>query len=149
MQADGVNVQLLCYITRVRQVFIAFLIAFLPLQTSWAAVAVHGNHSHGKIQDHKYSSTQLIQDYTSSHTAHHEHDHKHAHTTLDGKNSESSLSSDSDCCVCHVACCNLMLTLHNPTIAIDFNTTHSSWLILLSLKDSVAEIERPVWQPTL
>jgi hypothetical protein len=78
-----------------RRQFIIALLALLPLQFSWAAVAAYCGHE----------STALTQ-----HFGHHEHEHAGPASTFepaDAADRDGVVAIDFDCGHCHASCCSL------------------------------------------
>lgn len=79
-----------CYtVCPVRKWLVIFLLVFMPLQLSWAAVAGYCRHETGAA---------------AKHFGHHDHQHK----TADGKDASSdpakTIGGDPDCSSCHAGC---------------------------------------------
>ena len=94
-----------------RRCFAIFLLAFLPLQFSWAAVASYCGHESGA---------------QAQHLGHHDHQHAdqtgHADssTVNDLANGAAPAASDLDCGHCHTSCCAVpafAASQHAQTIA--------------------------------
>lgn len=84
-----------CYtLPAMRSWFLIFLVVFLPMQLSWAAVAGYCEHE-----------TQA----TAQHVGHHEHQHQADDQATDSDNSKAFGSFDTDCGACHAGCCTAML----------------------------------------
>ena len=65
------------------------LLAFLPLQFSWAAVGVHCQHETGAA---------------AKHFGHHDHQHKDDTSHGDQTDPKASGGIDNDCGACHAGC---------------------------------------------
>lgn len=78
-----------------RRWFAILLLAFLPLQFSWAAVAGYCGHESGA---------------KAQHLGHHEHQHAGQADVIAGDvpaDSTAPTGSDFDCGHCHTSCCTL------------------------------------------
>lgn len=73
-----------------RRWLLILLIAFLPLQFSWAAVASLCAHEETPAQ--------------ARHFGHHEHEHKDASGVDDHTTKKSVFEVDEDCAYCHLGC---------------------------------------------
>jgi cytochrome c5 len=78
-----------------RRFLIIFLLFALPLQVSWAAVAIYCNHESGAA---------------AQHFGHHEHEHQATNTdpAQDASKDTSTLTVDTDCVVCHLGGVGMM-----------------------------------------
>ena len=82
--------------------FAILLLAFLPLQFSWAAVAGYCGHESGA---------------QAQHLGHHEHQHADqadAKTSVDLANGTAPTVSDFDCGHCQTSCCTLPALAASP-----------------------------------
>lgn len=68
-----------------KKLFLIFLLVVMPLQSSWAMVAIY---------------CQPENEVTAKHFGHHEHQHEHHHAQA-GPDSDGDLKSTSDCLDCH------------------------------------------------
>lgn len=75
-------------IWRVKKLLFIFMLVLLPLQVSWAAVAVYCQHEQGQ----------------SAHFGHHNHEHQAQlnDQSTDSSDKEKLSPVDSDCVVCHL-----------------------------------------------
>jgi len=73
----------------VRRIFAIFMLAFLPLQFSWAAVGVYCQHESGSAAEH---------------FGHHDHQHKADASQGDKADPKVSGGIDNDCGACHAGC---------------------------------------------
>jgi hypothetical protein len=73
----------------VKKIFLILMLALLPLQFSWAAVAVYCQH----------------EQEASTHFGHHSHEHEaDATAQIDDSSDEGALAKvDADCAVCHIS----------------------------------------------
>ena len=82
-----------------------FLLTLLPLQFSWAAMAVYCSHE---------SSV------TTNHPGHHTHEHRAADHHDSGKDEAPSAGVHHDCAMCHLSCAAALTgDLKTPTVATD------------------------------
>lgn len=84
-----------CY-TRaaMRRWLLIFLVVFLPMQLSWAAVASYCAHESSE---------------TAQHIGHHEHQHQADDVPADSDGSKMAGVVDADCGACHAGCCTAIL----------------------------------------
>ena len=106
-----------------------FLLVFMPLQLSWAAVASYCQHETGTA---------------AKHFGHHDHQHKAA----DGKDATPDPAktggTDPDCAVCHAGCASILpgvVTL--PSLAPPSLDTDGYWAHFSS--PPIERLERPQW----
>lgn len=121
-----------------RRLFAILLLAFLPLQFSWAAVAGYCGHESGA---------------QAQHLGHHDHQHTdHADQTDqtdvsmgdDQANAAGPTGSDFDCGHCHTSCCNLPALANTPLpLAIASHPVTPGESILRTLAQTPPE--RPQW----
>ncbi len=140
--------------------WIAFmLLALLPLQFSWAAVAVYCGHelpTHAGEQQHVSLNEPLVE--PTVHLGHHEHTrssnagHTDARQIADWAGAEDPVGTkvpvdaDLDCGQCHAGCCYLPTALGPLTAgaphASDFTSCEGRFRTL-----STAPPDRPQWLP--
>lgn len=114
-----------------RHWFILFLLAFLPLQTTWAAAGSYCQHEIGAA---------------AQHFGHHEHRHQDgANDEGKAKSSKAVFAVDGDCDFCH-PCCGAVLTegsivrpLSVTSVVIQLGKQHLLSAIL-------SPPDRPNWQ---
>ena len=85
-----------------RRWFAILLLAFLPLQFSWAAVAGYCGHESGA---------------QAQHLGHHDHQHADQADVNQGDdltNSAAPAGSDFDCGHCHTSCCAMPASVASP-----------------------------------
>ncbi len=85
-----------------RRWFAILLLAFLPLQFSWAAVAGYCGHESGE---------------QAQHLGHHEHQHSDQTDVNNGDapvNGAAPIGGDFDCGHCHTSCCTLPALAARP-----------------------------------
>lgn len=73
-----------------RRLFAIFLLVFLPLQLSWAAMGVYCQHETGAA---------------AQHFGHHDHQHNADASQSDQADPKTSGGIDNDCGTCHAGCC--------------------------------------------
>ena len=119
-----------CYtLAAMRRWFLIFLVVFLPMQLSWAAVASYCEHE---------------TEATAQHVGHHEHQHQADAEPTDSDNSKAFGSSDTDCSACHAGCCTAMLqSTLLVTVSLSSDTHGAPPLRLSSHPASLPE--RPNW----
>jgi hypothetical protein len=88
-RASGLGSLKLLHCCPMKRFLAIILLALLPLQFSWAAVAGYCQHE---------------SEVTVNHPGHHSHDHQAADKHEPVKNSGSSTGVDHDCATCHLGC---------------------------------------------
>lgn len=119
-----------CYtLAAMRRWFLIFLVIFLPMQLSWAAVASYCEHE---------------TEATAQHVGHHEHQHQADAQPTDSDSSKAYGSFDTDCGACHAGCCTAMLqSIPLLTISLSSDAHGAPALRLSSQPASLPE--RPNW----
>lgn len=113
---------------RMRRWLAIFLLVFLPLQASWAAVTGYCQHESGAA---------------AQHFGHHEHKH---HSDDGGSTDAKVLSGgiDSDCAACHAGCvCALTGIAQFPVVLPAFEG--NLWRPSIPSSPPTAVPERPNW----
>ena len=73
-----------------RRFLIILVLAWLPIQTSWAALSVYCGHETAPV--------------AKVHTGHHEHQHQHVDVKADTDSASADVNgTHPDCAVCHAA----------------------------------------------
>ena len=119
-----------CYtLAAMRRWFLIFLVVFLPMQLSWAAVASYCGHE---------------TEATAQHVGHHEHQHQADAQPTDSDSTKASGAFDTDCGACHAGCCTAILqSIPLLTICLSSNAQGAPALRLSSQPVSLPE--RPNW----
>lgn len=112
-----------------------FLLVFMPLQLSWAAVSGYCQH-----ESDVSASVQ--------HPGHHEHEHNSGDTLSDTKAPTSKVSnldgSDTDCASCHAGCCAALGTQIQMTASESPERITASKAEFL-FRSALERPERPQW----
>jgi hypothetical protein len=131
-RASGLGSLKLLHCCHMKRFLAIILLALLPLQFSWAAVAGYCQHE---------------SEVTANHLGHHSHDHQAADQHEPVKDGASSAEAHHDCATCHLGCSVALASdLTTPTAAadrdypFDYNVNPSLAL--------TKRPERPQW-PTL
>lgn len=118
-----------------RRLIAIFLLVFMPLQLSWAAVS-------GYCQHESDVSSQ------AQHPGHHEHEHKSSDSMSDTKAPTSKVSnldgSDTDCASCHAGCCAALVTQKQMPLSQGpehVTATQAEFLF----RSAIERPERPQW----
>jgi hypothetical protein len=77
-----------------------FLLVLLPLQFSWAAMAIYCEHETAVAAEH---------------LGHHTHEHVSADHQESSKNAAQSAGMDHDCATCHMGCAAALVSDLSPT----------------------------------
>jgi hypothetical protein len=119
-----------CYtLAAMRRWFLIFLVVFLPVQLSWAAVANYCEHE---------------SEATTQHVGHHEHQHQADDQSADSDGTKASSSFDADCGACHAGCCTAMLQAITLLTICLSSDAHGAPALQLS-SHPAALPERPNW----
>lgn len=70
-----------------------FLLVFLPLQLTWAAVSTYCEHENG---------------FAAQHVGHHEHEHMVIDDQPEPADPVKSAGADPDCAACHAGCVSVL-----------------------------------------
>lgn len=110
-----------------RRLLAIFLLLFLPLQMSMAAVAMYCEHESGS---------------KAAHLGHHEHEHEASDNT--GSDDQTTKGAHLDCGPCHASCA---LPLCSPEQALNVSAMHLSASAVASAPSAPppSRPERPKW----
>lgn len=119
-----------CYtLAAMRRWFLIFLVVFLPMQLSWAAVASYCEHE---------------TEATAQHVGHHEHQHQADAQPADSDSPKATGTVDADCGACHAGCCTAMLQSIPLLTICQSSDAHSAPALRLSSHPASLP-ERPNW----
>ncbi|MGV3741162.1 MAG: cation efflux protein, CzcI family [Burkholderiaceae bacterium] len=77
-----------------KRLLLILLLAILPLQATWAAVATYCQHE---------------KESTSRHFGHHQHEHEHQHAQAEEQQKDSSIKFHTDCLTCQAAAAAMII----------------------------------------
>lgn len=119
-----------CYtLAAMRRWLLIFLVVFLPMQLSWAAVANYCQHETGAA---------------AQHFGHHEHQHKVDAKRTDTGNPKAAGAIDADCGMCHASSATAIFeTVSFSLLAVSLDTDCAFSLIFSSRPPTLPE--RPNW----
>jgi hypothetical protein len=122
-----------------RTFFTVFLVVFLPMQNAWASIAAYCTHN-------SQVTSQLEFKKNATHLGHHEHESQVQSIESPADDSSINTNVDSDCSVCHIACCAVVLPNFYTALQLVLSSNAATPHYLAIINDIIDTIERPVWQ---
>lgn len=126
-------------IKTMRLFFTVFLVVFFPMQNAWANIAAYCAHNSQVVSQIEFKKN-------ATHLGHHEHETQVQATESQAINAPINANVDSDCSVCHIACCAVVLPNFHTTIQLVLSGNVVTPHYLLNINNIIDPIERPVWQ---